>query len=145
MPTLPNVFTGTTDASEGFSAREYHTAHMPDFPVPPEFKHTPPIDKPSPPSTVGFTAPQLAEVAAWMDGMATPADGTVITYVQDYEVYNAALASWNIANKTARLTQWRILIGDALVYNKPTTSRSADTTGAGSGDPPAAVFPRNDP
>lgn len=134
------------DGTKDFSERAYLTAHLPILEVPGSFKHAPPSAKPTPPTTAGMTAPELAEVAAWLDGMATPTLPDVVTYVSDYEDYNAAIEAWRFANEQARIAQYRIAFGDALIYNRPTTSASADTTGGGgSSPPPPAVYPRNDP
>lgn len=145
MTATDNIFTGTDTADVAFTSRAYHTAHMPDFPIPPSFKHTEPDSKPTVPSTGGLSGAELIQVNAWKATWATPVLAGAIAYVALYEAYNFALASWKIANKVARLSQWRIMVGDGLVYNQPTTSQSADDTGAGSDPPPPAVAPRLDP
>lgn len=139
---VPNLFTG----SEAFTRREYLTAHMPVLEVPDDFKHTPPSSAPTPPAFPGtLSAPEQAEVEAWLDGLVTPTLAAAITWVSDYETYNNAMDAYKIANQTARSTQWRILYGDALIKNKATTSQSADTGGTGSTPPPTSVYPREDP
>lgn len=130
---------------DSFTERQYLTSHLPDIPVPPEFQHTQPSGKPTEPIPAGLTTAEQAEYDSWMDGLIPPTLPAAIAAKGAYEAYNSQMDAWEFADKAARLSQWRIAFSDAIIYNKPTTSVSADSTGAGSTPPGGAVAPRNDP
>lgn len=134
------------DPAVSFTRREYFTAHMPVLTPPASFKHTPPPDKPEIPDTGILSAPELAEVEAWLaDANNDPALPDAVTWVEDFLAYKTALASWRFSNQIARATQYRIAFGDGLIYNRATLALSSDVTGAGDDPPPPTLTPRNDP
>jgi len=124
--------------------REYLTGTAADVAVPDYFEHTPPSGKPVVPDLSALSPSELAEVNAWIDGLVPPTLPAAIAYVASYEAYMAERKAWNFADKEARIAQYLISRGDALILNKPTTSRSADLSGEGSVPPPSVVI-RNDP
>lgn len=134
-----------TDTAVPLSVATYLSAHLPDMEVPPAFKHTPPDSKPTEPDPSALTGPELAEVAAWKDGLVAPTLAAAITYVANYVTYINALEAWQFANRTARKTQYRLAVSDSTINNIATVSQSGTSSGAGSTPPGPAVYPRQTP
>ncbi len=136
----------TTDLTE---REHYFSSMQPDIKVPRTFIHTPADNRPVPPDFPGeLDETALEEVNAWkQDGAKTeaesaayPEDGDAITYAEAFIDYSAAIRAWLLADAEARKAQYRWLLADAAVLNKPTLSVTADDTGTG-GDPPPEDIP----
>lgn len=128
------------NAGTEFTMRQYLTAHLPLMEPPAEFQHERPANPPTAPAfPAGLTAPEQAEVTAWINAGTTPTLAAAITKVAEYVVYYAAQRAWNFADYMARRAQFRIAFADAVLWNTPTLSKSADITGVGSAPPPEKI------
>jgi hypothetical protein len=119
--------------------REYLTAHLPNLEVPAFFRHVAP-DKPTGVVFPGaLTEAEQAEVNAWKAAKTEPTLPDAVAKVEEIVAYRNASKAWELADHLARIVQYRIAFSDAIIANKPATSRSADIAGEGSVPPPAVV------
>lgn len=140
MP-APGAINITTEMFE----RPYAAYHEQSSP-PAWFRSIPPTY--SGPALITFpgnlNALERAEVNAWLNAMEGERPATLarctqrasIAKITEYVAYyaDASYLAWKNAADAAHIAQWRLYLADALLANKSTIAKTADTAGSGSAE-----------